>query len=115
MLGTKIKQLRQVKTWTQEELANQIGVKQKQISSYERGSSNPTTDVLIKIAKAFDVSLDYLAFDEGAQNGSGKIKDRELLEYFEAIDNFPTEQKKAAKIVLDLIVMKNNLHEMTAG
>mgnify|MGYP002713279769 CR=1 FL=1 len=112
VLGSKIKQLRQARGWTQEELASQIGVKQKQISSYERGTSNPTTDVLIKIAQVFEVSLDYLALNGNAVQGAGNIKDRELLQYFEAIDNFPDEQKQSAKQLLDLIVMKNRLHEM---
>jgi len=39
-----------------------MGIKQKQISAYERGITSPSTDVLIKLAEVFDVTLDYLAF-----------------------------------------------------
>lgn len=114
-LGAKIRQLRQARDWTQAELAAKVGVHQKQVSSYERGGSYPTTEVLIKLAQAFDVSLDYLALEDDGSAGAGKIKDRELLHYFEAIDNFPDEQKAAAKQVLDLLVMRSKVKELSGA
>jgi len=108
-LGSKIKQLRQTRNWSQADLSEKIGVKQKQISSYERGHSHPTTEVLIKIAETFDVSLDFLALERNGGNVQGKIKDPELLKYFEIIDGFSDEQKAAAKQVLELICFKNSV------
>ncbi|MCK5069558.1 MAG: helix-turn-helix transcriptional regulator [Desulfocapsa sp.] len=51
-IADRIKQLRQERQWTQAELAEKIGIKQKQISAYERGVNSPSTDFLIKIAGA---------------------------------------------------------------
>ena len=47
---------------TQEELAKELGVKRQTISNYYNGKSNPDFDMLVKIAKYFNVSTDYLTF-----------------------------------------------------
>lgn len=44
----------------QSELAERVGVSQKSISKYELGTRNPSYEVLSKMAKLFDVSIDYL-------------------------------------------------------
>ena len=61
LLADRIRQLRQEHRWTQAELGQKIKIHQKQISSYERGVNIPSTEVLIKMADIFDVTLDYLA------------------------------------------------------
>ena len=61
-IADRIKQLRQKRQWTQDELAEKIGIKQKQISTYERGVNSPSTDFPIKIADAFGVTLEFLVF-----------------------------------------------------
>jgi len=113
VLHERLRQLRLEKKWSQAELAEKVGVHQKQISAYERGTNNPSTDVLIKLAETFDVSIDYIAFEKSGGSKSS-IKDRELLEYFEAIDNFPDDQKQTAKEILNLIVIKNKIYEIAS-
>ena len=111
-LHEKIRRLRQERNWTQADLGEKISVHQKQISSYERGVTVPSTDILMKIAEAFDVTLDYLAFDKNsANNGKLQIQDRELLRRFETIDTFPEQYRDLAKEILDLLVLKHNFQE----
>lgn len=45
---------------TQGELASVIGMKRQTISQYVNGISEPSYEVLVKIARFFDVSTDYL-------------------------------------------------------
>jgi transcriptional regulator with XRE-family HTH domain len=45
---------------SQNELAKSIGVSRGNISDWKSGRKNPTTDVLVKIADYFDVSVDFL-------------------------------------------------------
>lgn len=45
---------------SQEELANKIGVSQKSISKYERGTRRPSYETLTLMASLFDVTVDYL-------------------------------------------------------
>lgn len=55
-----IKELRQSKGLTQTQLAERIGVKKSIISAYETDSRPPSLDMLIKYAREFHVSTDYL-------------------------------------------------------
>ncbi|EMO92552.1 bacteriophage CI repressor protein [Leptospira interrogans str. UI 13372] len=73
-IHSRIKKLRQERGWTQEELANKIGIQQKQVSAYERSVNFPSTEILIKLAEVFDVSLDYLAFDKASIRLKWKLK-----------------------------------------
>jgi DNA-binding XRE family transcriptional regulator len=43
---------------TQAELAEQIGTKQSAIARLENGASNPTLDMLVRLAKALSVSFE---------------------------------------------------------
>lgn len=54
------KELRLSKNLTQTQLAERIWVKKSIISAYETGSRPPSLDMLIKYAKEFHVSTDYL-------------------------------------------------------
>ena len=47
--------LRKKHNMTQQELAKKVGVCKNQISAYEKGWRFPRRDILIKIAKVFDV------------------------------------------------------------
>lgn len=108
MIGERIRRLRQEHGWSQAELGEKIHVHQKQVSSYERGVNVPSTEVLIELARAFDVTLDYLAFEMHGQAGAKiNIQDRELLRRFEAVDVLPDTYRNLAKEMLDLLVLKH--------
>ena len=111
-LSERIRKLRQERKWTQAELGKKVSVHQKQISSYERGASSPSTDVLIKLAEVFDVTLDYMAFEGRGSTGKTNIHDRELLRRFEAIDSLPDRYRELAKEMLDLLVLKHRFQEL---
>lgn len=108
----RIRQLRQEKRWTQAELGGKIGVHQKQVSAYERGANIPSTEVLIKLAEVFDVSLDYLAFEAKGRSAKIHIQDRELLRRVEVLDSFSEHEKNLAKEILDLLILKNRFQKL---
>lgn len=60
VFGQRIKQLRTELGLSQREFANKIGVTASALSSYEKGIKNPSINVAICIAEAFDISLDWL-------------------------------------------------------
>jgi transcriptional regulator with XRE-family HTH domain len=111
-LHDRIRQLRQEKRWTQAELAQRLGIHQKQISAYERGVNTPSTEILIRLSDILDVSLDYLAFDMEGVTAKVEIKDRELLRQFERIDRLGEKDKVLVKQILDLVIMKNNFQNI---
>ena len=58
--GERLKMLRKGQKLTQQELANRLGVAKSVVSYYESGDRFPSYDVLIKIARTFHVTTDYL-------------------------------------------------------
>ena len=59
-LGMRIKYLRTLKKWSQEDLALEAEVNKNYLSDLERGERNPTVKVLEKIAKALGISISDL-------------------------------------------------------
>jgi transcriptional regulator with XRE-family HTH domain len=111
-IGDRILRLRQNKKWTQADLGEKIGVHQKQVSAYERNVNIPSTEILIKLAEAFDVTLDYLAFEAKGQPAKLNIQDRELLRRFETVDKLNEHEKSLAKEILDLIILKHKFQSL---
>ena len=57
----RIKELRQEKGWSQEELGKLVGVSSRVIGYYESGERFPKAqETLVALAQTFGVSLDYL-------------------------------------------------------
>ena len=59
-LGTKLRQLRQERSWTQGLVAQRIGGTASIVSAYENGIRQPSYQALIRLARLYDVSADYL-------------------------------------------------------
>lgn len=55
-----MKELREDSDMTQTELGNILDLTQRQISTYEVGRSQPPYEILVKYAKYFNVSTDYI-------------------------------------------------------
>lgn len=63
ILADKIMDLRKRNGWSQEELANQLGVSRQAVSKWESAASVPDLNKIIKMSEVFDVSTDYLLKD----------------------------------------------------
>lgn len=58
--GEKLKALRTSQKLTQQQLGDRIGVAKSVVSYYESGDRYPSYDVLVKIARIFHTTTDYL-------------------------------------------------------
>lgn len=63
-LGEKLSKLRKEYNYTQEQLAEILGVSRQSISKWEANIAYPETDKLIKTGKIFECSMDYLLNDD---------------------------------------------------
>lgn len=64
ILAEKIFNLRKKNGWSQEELAEKLGVTRQSISKYEGAQSIPDLDKILKLSEIFGVTTDYLIKDE---------------------------------------------------
>lgn len=63
--GEKLRRLRKRHGLTQKELAQELGIAaQSFINALETGKKQPSVEVLVKISRLFQVSMDQLAKDE---------------------------------------------------
>ena len=98
-IGARIAELRKAKKWSQGDLANAINASRDIIGKYERNDNLPSIEMALKLAKVFDVSVDYLL-------GEGKNAqfDLEMLRRLEDIEELPQENKDRIFYLIDLII-----------
>ncbi len=95
--GLLLKQLRDSKGYTQEQLAKKINKSKSAVSRYESNLKIPPLDTLKDLAVLFNVSLDYLA---------GVDKRESVI-----IEDLSPEQKDAVKLLLvEFRDKKSNAH-----
>ena len=59
-LGMRIKYLRSLKKWSQEDLALEANINKNYLSDLERGERNPTVKILEKLSKSLGITLEEL-------------------------------------------------------
>jgi len=78
ILANKITNLRKKAGWSQEELADQLGVSRQSVSKWEGAQSIPDMDKIVQISRIFGVSTDYLLKDEiGDEETMVSVADRD--------------------------------------
>jgi transcriptional regulator with XRE-family HTH domain len=101
---------RKAQGFTQQTLADAVGMHVNQIKKYEAGTAQPTLNALIKLAQTLHVSLDALVFEEGERG-----PDEDLRLQFEAISRMPEEEKKIIKALLDGMIIKHQTKQMVSN
>lgn len=79
-LGDKLSKLRKENNYTQEQLADVLGVSRQAISKWESNITYPETDKLIRMSELFNCSLDYLLKD--SEESDNKNQDNEKILFF---------------------------------
>lgn len=65
MLGQRICELRTSLGWSQVELAKRLGVAKQTVSNWENENIQPSIEMLVRLAKLFNITTDYLLGLEG--------------------------------------------------
>ncbi len=78
-LGEKLSKLRKEYNYTQEQLAEILGVTRQSISKWESDIAYPETDKLIKMGKLFECSMDYLLNDNITEKQAIEPKETEAF------------------------------------
>lgn len=72
-IASKLLELRRIKKLSQGDLGTIVGVSREMIGKYERGDVSPSLEIGINLAKALDVSLDYLVGEGETSQFDSKI------------------------------------------
>ncbi len=107
----KLKELRKKRGWSQGQLAQKIGADLQRISKYERGVIWPTMELTVKMAEAFDVSVDFLIRDDKAA-AVAKIENQKLLNKLEAINDLPEDDQETVISFLDAFIKRRKFEEL---
>ena len=105
----RLKKLRKEKQVNQLKIAMDLQISQASISKYESGSSEPDIAMIIRIAKYFNVSTDYLL---GNSEAKSTLPIEELSEHeldnllsYKDLSHLPKEKLKAyVKGILDFLM-----------
>lgn len=95
--------LRKERGLTQQALADMVAIHVSQIRRYENGTTQPTLEVIRKLAVALATSADVLVFDKDERQPR-----EELKRQFEALKGFDEEEIKIAKALLESLILKHN-------
>lgn len=60
MLGQRINELRIAMGWSQVQLAEKLNISKQTVSNWENDNIQPSIEMLVRLAKLFHVSTDYL-------------------------------------------------------
>lgn len=83
-IGDRIKKFRLEKNMKQSDLADKAEISRVAVGNYERNERQPTIDIVLRIAKALDVSITELLDWDSIYNTDGSLKkDVELGEKIE--------------------------------
>lgn len=106
----RLARLRKERGFTQQGLAEQTGVHLTQIQRYEWGNSQPTLDVIRRLATALGVNSDTLVFgpDERGPHSELKLK-------FEAIEAMSESDQAVIISLIDAYIKKQRLEELAAS
>jgi putative transcriptional regulator len=67
-MRNRLAELRSTKGWTQQQLADGVGVSRQTVISLERGRYNPSILLAFRLARTFDVDIETLFLYEEDEN-----------------------------------------------
>lgn len=94
--------LRKQRGLTQDGLADLIGITKTQVYRYENGTSQPTLDVIKKLAVALSVTSDQLVFEEHERQ-----PDDSMALLMEGVSRLDPDEKHVLKELVEGILLKH--------
>ena len=89
--------LKKNKGLSQKKLSKQVNGRLVNISRYETDSIHPNAQTLVKLSDFFNVSVDYLLWDNQETQQRINFKDEEFLNLLQDIDHLPEKERNSLK------------------
>ncbi|NMW17248.1 MULTISPECIES: helix-turn-helix domain-containing protein [Bacillus] len=104
MFGQRLKALRLEKGMTQQQLADFLDIEKSNISRFESGKQSPSNDNRVKMAKLFNVSVDYmlgLSEHKSLDKEKSEKISKDAAALMEKINKLPPEKRKLIENLID--------------
>lgn len=109
--GERLARLRKERGYTQVELAQKLGILQTLVTDYERGKLRLNADMILRFARALEVSTDEI-LQPAAKPGKARKPSRKVLRRLERIETLPRTQQTALLKTIDTAL---ELHSLKTG
>lgn len=99
MISIRLRQLRDEKKMTQQEVADSLDVDRTTYTKYESGKSTPDANMLQKIAAFYDVSVDYILGRTNVRNSNNTDEDfpEDVIVLMRSVSKLTDKQKEIVK------------------
>jgi transcriptional regulator with XRE-family HTH domain len=104
--GKKLRECREAKSLSQQDLAKKINSVHTVIGRYERDEMSPSIEVVRKLAAVLDTTVGYLL---GEAKETKLLKDPVMLKRFNEINELPEKDKECVYTLLDAFLAKNKM------
>ena len=107
--GARLAACRKAAGYTQQELANEVGVSRRMIAYYEGETQHPPTTILPKLALALNVTTDALLNVNGGRKVASPQMSNRLQRKLQQIEKLGTKEKRQAMQLLDMFIEREQL------
>ena len=103
-IANRLLELRKKNGYSQEELANKLGISRQSVSKWERAEASPDTDNLILLAKIYNVSLDELlgasSVDVEELRSNNEVVEESTQKFDKKVKKYSLIKKTISTIIL---------------
>lgn len=105
--GARLKVLRKQKGWSQKDLAAQVTIRFQQLNKYESGLNIPPAEMLVKLADALAVTVDYLLTGNPAEEIP--LANARLFRRFQVLEALAPDDQETVIKVIDAMIAKQRI------
>lgn len=105
--GARLKVLRKQKNWAQKELAARVEIRFQQLNKYESGLNIPPAEMLVKLANAVDVTVDFLLTGNPVEDSP--LANSRLFKRFQVLERLASDDQETVIKVIDAMIAKQRM------
>ncbi len=114
-IGTRVRDVRRERGWTQDEFARRVGVSRSAVAQWETGRAGQVTGNLTRIAEVLGVGVEYLTFgnDKRAPGQVGQGDELALLRLYRECT--PEDRQLALRMLRRLALQGRDAERQMGG
>lgn len=111
-LGEKLVRLRKERGWSQDDLASRVGTHTTHLSRLENGKSQPSIELLHKLARTLGVTMDYLMDEDAGELVPVSVQDKSMAERLELLQTLDETDRQTILHVIDSMLTKKKMLDL---